>query len=203
MKDAFDRETQQSDIRAKTIAGIERLSTVFRAALWEEAKAYSLSPLQVQILLFIAFHDDSQCNITSIAKEFAVTKATVSDAVKTLLEKELLKKNAIEDARVFMLTLTRSGKECVKKLSGLSNFFNNSMAQVPDAEMAKIWEGMVLLIGYLQNNSAIPVRMCFSCKHFGKEHSEGTPHFCNLVQKPLAINDLRIDCPEHSVQISS
>lgn len=195
---AFDRETQQNDIRAKTIAGIERLSTVFRAALWEEAKTCNLSPLQVQILLFIAFHSDSQCNITSIAKEFAVTKATVSDAVKTLLEKELLKKNAIEDARVFMLTLTRNGKECVKKLSGLSNFFNNSLARVPDMEMAKIWEGAVLLIGNLQNNSAIPVRMCLSCKHFGKDHSEGAPHYCNLMQKPLTIEELRVDCPEYS-----
>lgn len=203
MVNAFDRETQQLDIRAKTIAGIERLSTVFRAALWEEAKRYNLSPLQVQILLFVAFHNYNQCSITNIAKEFAVTKATVSDAVKTLLEKKLLEKNVIGDARGFLLSLTLSGKDCADKLSGLSNFFSNSLAQLPDIEMAKIWEGMLLLIGHLQNNSAIPVRMCFNCKHFGKEHARGTPHFCNLMQKPLAINEIRIDCPEHSVRAAS
>lgn len=203
MHDAFNRETQQLDIRAKTIAGIERLSTVFRAALWEEAKRYNLSPLQVQIILFIAFHNYNQCNVTSIAKEFAVTKATVSDAVKTLLEKKLLDKNVIQDARGFLLSLTESGKDCAGRLSGLSNFFNNVLAQVPDTEMAKIWEGMLLLISHLQKTDAIPVRMCFSCQHFGKDHTQGTPHFCNLMQKPLAINEIRIDCPEHSVRAAS
>jgi DNA-binding MarR family transcriptional regulator len=203
MANAFDREKQQLDIRAKVVAGIERLSTVFRAALWEEAKRYNLSPLQVQILLFVAFHNYNQCSITNIAKEFAVTKATVSDAVKTLLEKKLLKKNVMGDARGFLLSLTVSGKDCADKLSGLTNFFNASLSQVSDVEMNKIWEGMLILISYLQKTDAIPVRMCFSCKHFGKDHSDGTPHFCNLMQKPLAINEIRIDCPEHSVSIAS
>lgn len=203
MASAFDRQTQQLDIRAKTIAGIERLSTVFRAALWEEAKRYNLSPLQVQILLFVAFHNHNQCNITGIAKEFAVTKATVSDAVKTLLEKKLLEKNVIQDARGFLLSLTTNGKDCTDKLSGLTAFFDGAFKDVPNAEMAKIWEGLLLLIGHLQKTDTVPVRMCFSCQHFGKDHNEGTPHFCHLMQKPLAINEIRIDCPEYSVRIAS
>ncbi|MEQ1789681.1 MAG: MarR family winged helix-turn-helix transcriptional regulator [Rickettsiales bacterium] len=197
MASAFDRTEQQSSQRAKITAGVERLSTVFRAALWEEAKHYSLSPLQVQILLFVAFHDREQCSVTNIAKEFAVTKATISDAVKTLLEKTLLKKLGAEDARGFSLLLTVDGKKCVNKLSGLANFFDTSLSHVPEAEISKIWEGMLLLIGHLQKTSIIPVRMCFSCQHFGKEHPEGAPHYCHFMQKPLEIKDVRIDCPEY------
>ncbi|MEQ1706131.1 MAG: MarR family winged helix-turn-helix transcriptional regulator [Rickettsiales bacterium] len=200
MANAFDREKQQFDILAKMVAGIERLSTVFRAALWEEAKHYNLSPLQVQILLFVAFHNHNQCNITGIAKEFAVTKATVSDAVKTLLEKKLLEKNATDDARGFLLSLTESGRNSVDRLSGLTDYFNNSLSHVPEAEISKIWEGILLLVGHLQKTEIIPVRMCFSCQHFGKDHNEGAPHYCHLMQKPLAINEVRIDCPEHLVR---
>ena len=197
MASAFDRTEQESNQRAKITAGVERLSTVFRAALWEEAKHYNLSPLQVQILLFVAFHDSGQCSVTGIAKEFAVTKATVSDAVKTLLEKALLKKRGAEDARGFSLSLTADGKKCVNKLSGLADFFATSLSDVPEAEISKIWEGMLLLIGHLQQTEIIPVRMCFSCQHFGKDHAKGAPHYCNFLQKPLAIKDIRLDCPEH------
>jgi DNA-binding MarR family transcriptional regulator len=198
MGSAFDRNEQQSSQRAKIIAGIERLSTVFRSALWEEAKHYNLSPLQVQILLFISFHDTEQCRVTYIAKEFAVTKATVSDAVKVLLEKKLLKKYGTEDARGFFLALAADGKKCVEKLSGLSDFFSASLASIPEDEINKIWEGIMLLIGHLQKNSMIPVRMCFNCRYFGKDHPDGAPHYCHFLQKPLEIKDIRIDCPEHS-----
>lgn len=197
MASAFNREQQNDDIRAKIIVAAERLSTAFRAGLWEEAKLHNLSPLQVQILLFVAFHGCNECSVSRIAKEFAVTKATVSDAVKTLLVKNLLQKNTTEDARGFLLSLTDYGKNCVDKLSGTGNFLRSSLEHVEDTEINKIWEGMFLLIKNLQGTRIIPVRMCFSCKHFGKEHAQGTPHFCNLMQKPLAINDLRIDCPEH------
>ncbi len=197
---AFDRNEQQTSQKAKITAGIERLSTLFRATLWEEAKLYNLSPLQVQILLFIAFHDETQCNITNLAKEFAVTKATISDAVKVILEKSLLRKRGIEDARGFLLYLTSDGKKCVNKLSGLTDFFIKSLDKVPEDEIAKIWEGMLLLIGHLQKTNIIPVRMCFSCRHFGKDHPKGAPHYCNFMQKPLEIKDIRLDCPEYSGQ---
>jgi DNA-binding MarR family transcriptional regulator len=203
MASAFDRTEQQSNQRAKITAGVERLSTVFRAALWEEAKHYNLSPLQVQILLFVAFHDSEQCSITNISKEFAVTKATVSDAVKTLLEKTLLKKRGAEDARGFFLSLTADGKKCVGKLSGLADFFDASLNHVPEDEISKIWEGMLLLVGHLQKTNIIPIRMCFSCQHFGKDHPEGEPHYCNFMQKPLGIKDIRIDCSEHLALITN
>lgn len=203
MASAFDRTEQQSNQKAKITAGVERLSTVFRAALWEEAKHYNLSPLQVQILLFVAFHDSEQCSITNIAKEFAVTKATVSDAVKTLLEKTLLKKRGAEDARGFSLFLTADGKKCVGKLSGLADFFDASLNHVPEEEINKIWEGMLLLVGHLQKTNIVPVRMCFSCQHFGKNHPKGAPHYCNFMQKPLEIKDIRIDCSEHLAVITN
>lgn len=178
----------------KIATGIERLSTVFRAALWEEAKQSGLSPLQAQILLFIASHVPLQSSVSSLAKEFAVTKATVSDAVRVLLEKNMLKKQSGNDGRAFSLALTVSGKKLVKRLGALSDYFDKTLTAIPPNERKKIWEGLWLLMGHLQNTGIIPLRMCLSCQHYGNH--KDTP-YCHLMQQTLQLEDLRLDCPEH------
>ncbi len=178
----------------KIAVGIERLSTVFRAALWEETKQYGLSPLQAQILLFIASHAPMQSSVSILAKEFAVTKATISDAVRVLLEKAMLKKQSGDDARSFALQLTASGKKQVQKLSALTAYFDEALSSIPANERKKIWEGLLLLMGHLQKTGAIPLRMCFSCQHYGNH--KGTP-YCHLLKQTLQLEDIRIDCPEH------
>ena len=180
--------------KAKIAAGIERLSTVFRAALWEEAKQYGLSPLQAQILVFIASHASALSSVSHLAKEFAVTKATVSDAVRVLIEKKLLMKKSLADARAFSLALTASGKKYVQNASGLTAFFDKTLAEIPEKDTAKIWEGLLLLLGHLQKAGIIPLRMCFSCEHYS--NNKGVAH-CQLLQQSLQLEDIRIDCPEH------
>lgn len=178
----------------KIVLGIERLSTLFRAALWDEAKQCGLSPLQVQIMLFIASHTQTLNNVSCLAKEFGITKATVSDAVRSLLGKKLLKKQSAGDARAFSLYLTTSGHKLVEKLGALTQYFDEALTAIPASERKKIWEGLLLLIGHLQKTGVIPLRMCFNCQHFSER--KGAP-YCNLLQQSLYLEDIRLDCPEH------
>lgn len=178
----------------KIVLGIERLSTLFRAALWDEAKQCGLSPLQVQIMLFIASHTQTLNNVSCLAKEFGVTKATVSDAVRTLLGKKLLKKHSGGDARAFSLHLTASGHKRLQELVSLTRRFDETLTLIPVGEREKIWEGLLLLIGHLQKTGVIPLRMCFNCQHFSER--KGAP-YCNLLQQSLHLEDIRLDCPEH------
>lgn len=182
----------------KITAGIERLSTLYRSVLWREVKRYTLSPLQAQILLFINSHAEALNNVSHLAKEFAVTKATISDAVHVLLGKKLLKRQSGNDKRAFSLLLTASGRKQARKLSTLTEFFDGALAGISAEDTQKIWEGLLLLIGNLQRTGVIPLRMCFGCQHFGRDHISGTPHYCKLMQKPLALMDIRLDCSEHS-----
>ena len=84
----FNPAQQEKDISSKIVAGMERVSEVFKILLWEKAKLVGLSPIQIQILIFIAFHKRELCNVSHLAKEFNVTKPTVSDAVRILDKKE-------------------------------------------------------------------------------------------------------------------
>jgi DNA-binding MarR family transcriptional regulator len=198
MKDAFDRNEQITSRRAKIIASIERLSTVFRTTLQERSNELGLSPLQIQIILFVAYHERESCSVSAMAQEFAVKKPTISDAVRVLLEKKLLvKKQNTADARAFTVQLSAKGKKLIGSLSGLTSFFLASMESMEEEEITCVWNGILVLMKHLQASNMIPVRMCYSCQHFGKDHEKGSPHYCNLMSGPLTLNDIRIDCAEH------
>ncbi len=198
MKEAFNPEEQAQNCRARIIAGIERLSTIFRADLQAHSKELGLSPLQIQIVLFIAYHHQSYCNTSTIAQEFAVTKPTVSDAVRVLIEKKILfKQQDNADARAFIFGLTTKGKKLLESLGGLTGYFSETIEAMQQDDINAVWQGILYLMVNLQKTNLIPLRMCFSCQHFGKDHPDGTPHYCHLMEKSLTINNIRIDCPEH------
>lgn len=199
MKDAFDREEQANSRCAKIIAGVERLSTLFRAALQEQSNRLGLSSLQIQIILFIAHHSIEHCNTSSVSQEFAVTKPTVSDAVRVLIEKKLLlKKQDKQDARAFNLQLSAKGKKLLTSLSSLTGYFSETMDNMREEEIDNAWNGVLLLMQQLQSKGAVPMRMCFSCQHFGKDNPEGKPYYCQLMRQPLELRDIRVDCPEYT-----
>ena len=92
-KSVFNTEFQQKSITSKIVVGLERISEVFKVLLWEHAKVIGLSPIQIQILIFIAYHKQELCNVSHLAKEFNVTKPTVSDAIKVLDRKKFIVKD--------------------------------------------------------------------------------------------------------------
>ena len=66
------------ELESKILNGLERLSEVLKSLLWEKAKIHGISPIQIQILLFVSNHHLDICNVSYLAKEFNVTKATIS-----------------------------------------------------------------------------------------------------------------------------
>ena len=56
----FNLEEQNTNLDSKIVAGLERLSQVFRILLWEKAKEHSLSPIQIQLMIFIQHHSQDK-----------------------------------------------------------------------------------------------------------------------------------------------
>jgi hypothetical protein len=50
-KSAFDPVNQQYSTDGKIVAALERIAQAFRVMLWNEGKAASLSPIQLQVLI--------------------------------------------------------------------------------------------------------------------------------------------------------
>ena len=86
----FNPEFQNQNTSSKIIVALERISEAFKVLLWDKAKEYGLSPIQIQILIFVAYHKQELCNVSHLANEFNITKPTVSDAIKALVNKNYI-----------------------------------------------------------------------------------------------------------------
>lgn len=200
MQHAFSPNTQIISKQAKIIVGIERLSTLFRSSLQEQANSVDISPLQIQILLFVAHHHTRLCNVSSLAHEFALKKPTISDAVRVLIEKQLLTKIVQpQDARSFALVPSVKADQLLENVLGLSGFFVDAMQSMTEAEMDTVWQGILTLLRHLHIQGAVPLRMCFSCQFFVEREAQDQPHYCKLMQQALPMHDLRLDCNEYAV----
>jgi hypothetical protein len=51
-KSPFDLKHQNENTDSRIIAAMERISQAYRVLLWNESKELSLSPIQIQILIF-------------------------------------------------------------------------------------------------------------------------------------------------------
>lgn len=197
----FDPAVQHSEPDAKIVAALERLSRVFRLLLREEGQPRNLTPLQIQILVFLRHHGASLRRVGRLAAEFQVTPATVSDAVSTLESKGVIRKETSErDRRVSILELTREGERRADAVSGWAEVVRRQLDATPREDRVTVLEFLLGLIESLQADGVIRVaRMCVTCRFFGRDRGpdEASPHFCHLLEKPLAPEDLRIDCPEH------
>ena len=105
------------ELHSKIIIGLERIGEVFKTLLWQKAKVYGISPIQIQILLFITRSNPNLANVSYLAKEFNVTKPTISDAVRILLKKGYVEKDySPTDNRRYNLQVSISGKELIEEL---------------------------------------------------------------------------------------
>lgn len=194
----FDPIHQTESLDSKIVVALERLSAAFRAELWRENKRSSLSPIQIQILVFLLFHDEEKRTVSTLADEINVTRATVSAAVSTLERKKYIeKKSNHTDQRVIPLILTEEGKKIAREVAKFSDPIETQITMIRDDKKINLYETLLETIYRLQKTGVISMtRMCFSCRYFAAEGNN--TFYCNLLQKELRSRDLRIDCPEHA-----
>lgn len=195
----FNLDYQNKSIEAKIIVALERISESFRVALWQESKETNLSPIQIQILVFLLFHSSEKRKISYLAQEFNMTKATVSEAVKILVQKDFLSKETeVNDTRSFVIYLTEKGKKTAEQVSSFANILVKPINSLDSTQKEILFKTLLDLIYQLNQAQIIQVqRMCFACSFYSKE--EG--HYCNLLKKPLKDHELRLDCEEFEVKI--
>lgn len=196
MRSLFDLDRQNIKIESKLVVALERISEAFRVLLWNESRENSLSPLQIQMLIFLLFHSRNQCRVGYLAQEFNMTKATVSDSLKLLLKKGLIQKaHDPTDTRSYTIGLTAKGKRAARRSANFALAIEKPLRLLPDEQKEMMISGLLKLIYELNQAGIITVqRMCFTCAHYRQSNGG---HYCELLQSALATTDLRVDCPEH------
>ncbi|WP_422107915.1 MarR family winged helix-turn-helix transcriptional regulator [Winogradskyella sp.] len=192
---SFNPDQQEHDVSSKIVAGLERISEVFKVLLWEKAKLVGLSPIQIQILVFIAYHKQSLCNVSYLAKEFNVTKPTISDAVRALDKKGLIVKDySSSDNRSYSISLSKSGKKIVSATDDFADPLKIQLERLPQSELQSLFGTLSQLIYKLNRSGILNVqRTCYGCQFYTKNDSQD---YCNLLKTDLLKQDIRLDCPE-------
>ncbi|WDF57875.1 MarR family winged helix-turn-helix transcriptional regulator [Flavobacterium sp. KACC 22758] len=196
MKDIFNLETQNNNLDGKITAGFERLSQVFRVLLWEKAKKHDLSPIQIQVLIFIKHHAKNKATVSCLAKEFNLTKATISDTIKILEQKKYITKTVnANDSRSSIIELTTNGLEMVLLTEDFTDPLFDLVSAGSQKEKLVLWKTISSLIQQLQDLQLINVQStCYNCVYFVEKNGS---NFCKLLDVKLETSDIRLDCFDH------
>ncbi|MDX1362579.1 MAG: MarR family winged helix-turn-helix transcriptional regulator [Arenibacter latericius] len=191
----FNPDHQNSDVSSKIVAGLSRISEVFKVLLWEKAKLLGLSPIQIQLLIFIAYHKPELSNVSHLAKEFNLTKPTISDAIKVLHKKGMVvRKKSTTDNRSYIIELTETGKNIIQETDDFANPIKKGIQDIDEAKLEHLFATLSKVIYQLNRTGILTVqRTCYGCKFYSKKKDH---HYCNLLESTLHNTDIRIDCPE-------
>lgn len=188
-------KAQIGSVDKKLTAVLHKIGEVYKYLLLQVGKEFNLSPIQIQILLFIAHHEKTEYRTVSyLSQELNITKPTVSDAVKVLFKKNFIVKNTNQDTRSYSINLSEKGKSLLPKLENFDDQVLNSVKPIDHEVKADLLQHLLLTLSRLQEAGVVnQQRMCFNCIHL---HKDGASLYCKLLKKALSKPDLRVDCPE-------
>jgi len=201
-KSDFDLIHQNQSTESKIVASLERISQAFRVLLWQESKEFSLSPIQVQVLIFLLYHSEEKRKVSYLADEFNMTKATISDTIKPLEQKNLITNEYEQhDTRSYIIHLTKKGKGIADKTSLFTKEIRTPIDKLHQDDKENLLLSLLNIIRHLNKSEVITIqRMCMSCSYY-QPSDKGQKHFCKLLNQNLHVTDLRIDCPEHELKV--
>lgn len=188
-------DDQTHNLEAKLTTGFVNIAVALRAMLWQECLAANVSPIQGQILIYCLSQPPQLCRIGYLAKEFCLTKPTISDAVKTLERKNLLNKfNDQDDLRSINLVLTEEGRRIALQVSNFTNPLQALIEELPETRKNQLEHVLAQFTVKLKEMGALSgQRSCVSCLHSTKQANR-KGYFCNLFQEKMSPVDIRMNC---------
>ena len=197
MQHLYNPQFQNQDLAARSAAAFDKLADAFKTMQWASQKENGFSPLQQKLLFFIAYHGPSENTVSQLVKEFQVTKATISDCVKTLEQRKLFTKVLnYKDNRRFHITLTQKGKEVVAQLTEPATTLYEALNTEHTEDLKQLYNSLFSILSKLNKENTVALsRSCQDCKAY---RSDGINHaFCMELRVQLPPEKRRIDCPKH------
>ena len=181
--------------------GLERIGNVLRSERWGALEKTRLNPTQAQILAFLLGRGDKGARVSAVAEHIGVSQPSATDSIASLEMKGLAARRADpSDGRAVAVAPTEAGRALVQKVDAVSTATDRALAALSKTEQKEFLALLIKLIRNLQIEGAIaPQRMCVTCRYFRPHAHQNAraPHHCAYVDRPLAADSLRLDCPEH------
>ena len=201
-KPAPAKPAAAEDLDRRLADAVERLGHGLRALAQQSARAEGLTPLQQNVLLMLrrpaGLHE-----VGALAGEVDVSVPTMSDAVAALDRKGLIERVVGRDARRRRLSLTAEGRRVAARLEDWDSSLLRALGAHDDSRKAIALDVVLGVIGSLAADGTIAAsRACSTCRFFrrgaaGPGQGDAAPHYCGLIEAPVALPQLRVDCPDH------
>lgn len=189
------RNVTDAVIDRKIVDALEKVSQALRTLAWKKSVEQSINPIQLQILSFLFTHKDDRAKVSLLAREFNISKASISDTIKLLETKGLIEKIYDESlSKQFVIQLTQEGSIKAAEVSLFDEVLLSGVGKIVPLDKEKLYFLLSeIILGLHEQEVITHQRMCKSCKHY---RGEGEKHYCSLLQQYMGIPQLRIDCDE-------
>ena len=198
----FDPKYRDKHVSARIARALFRISQATKNMLWDECKLKSLTPAQIQTLLFIRYIRPDSAIVNTLAKSLSSTPATASGVLDALQKKSLVRRKRKEsDRRVVSLSLTSKGANTVQKLEGLGYELQKIIEALTVEEQEVLLSSLSKIERLLRKKGyALITGTCLTCCYFrlNIHLGAGKSHYCKLFNIDMREDEIYRECPEYS-----
>jgi DNA-binding MarR family transcriptional regulator len=175
---------------------LERIDNLLRQEMRRGGAEGGLLPVQLQALHYLAICNRYSDTPQGVAEYLALTKGTVSQTLKVLESRGLVRKSTDpEDRRVVHLELTAAGRQALEA-SVPPPLLAAATTRLTARERKELETGLASLLDHLQQaNDRRSFGVCRSCRY----HRVISPALarCELLGAELSPEDASRICREH------
>lgn len=161
-----------------------------------ETHSAGLLPVHWEALRYLSRANRFSRSPAALTAYLGLTKGTVSQTLNSLESKGLVKKQINrKDRRSKHLSLTAKGKKLLRN-DPLTQT-TTAIKQLKRSSQEALSTGLQSLLSdrlNAQNRQAFG--QCQDCRYFARQHAEGGPHFCLLLEEALAEHEAEAICFE-------
>ncbi len=174
---------------------LERLSNLLRMEMRSFGLQYGLQPVQLEALTYLTHCNRYSDSPQAVGEYLGLTKGTVSQSLKVLEKKGLLRKQQDqEDKRVVHLAPTAKGRKLVEQ-SIQAKGLESALGITHSSQGSDLQEVLRATLRTMQHqNNRKTFAACHTCR-FNEQQKDG--YVCGLTKEPLSKKDIQLICREH------
>ena len=173
---------------------LERIASVLRSEARAQGQGLGLQPVHMDTLYYLASCNRYSDTPLGVTEYLCLTKGTVSQTIKLLENKGLIRKNNDPgDKRVVHLALTRKGHQFVEQQLP-PPAFEEALGSLPATTQSALDKHLQkLLSAYQSTQGREGFGICRFCRH---NQSDTNGFVCGLTRDRLTDRDVQLICRE-------
>ena len=174
---------------------LERLNNLLRMEVRTFGLKYGLQPVQIEALTYLTRCNRYSDTPQAVTEFLGLTKGTVSQSLKVLEEKGLLRKQQDrDDKRITHLAVTAKGRKLIEQAFPAKSL-EAALAKTNSVQGKKLEETLRSLLHEMQQQHGRKTfAACHTCR-FNERQKKG--YVCGLTKESLSERDIQLICREH------